>query len=148
MRVLRSTMYGPELSPLTTVVRDSDVTDTLESVRFGAPDSVPELFVATEIFEMDEASIESATTTALERMAPLHDDERNMAILFYWATAHLRLTKRGSGMLIMPARAPLSDTQVRATFEQILKHPIYQGQSVQSTAQDGTVVRIEDGEIL
>lgn len=146
MRVLRSTMYGPELAPVTTVLRDSDVVDTLDSIRTSMPDSVPEGFIATEIFEMDEASIESATTAALGQMAPLHDDERNMAILFYWAAQHLRITSE-RGMLVMPAAAPLTEVQVRTVFEQIVKHPNYQHQLVQSTAQDGTVVVIKDGVI-
>lgn len=146
MRVLRSTMYGPDLAHVTTVVRDGDVVDTLESVRAGVPDSAPECFIATEIFEMDDADIDVATTTALTQMAPLVDDERNMAILFYWTVHHLRLTVP-HGVIIMPAPAPLSEQQVRATFEQIVAHPEYEHQRVQSTSQDGVTVLIEDGEI-
>lgn len=146
MRVLRSSMYSPALAPMTVVIRDSDVTDTLESIRFGAIGHEPDAFVVTDLFETIDGGIDQATAFAMIRMEERAEDERNMALQFYWATAQFQLLS-GGGTLIMPEPAPLTPEQVRIVFEQIAKHSDYDHQSVQATAKDGTVVRIENGEV-
>jgi hypothetical protein len=146
MRVLRSSMFSPALEPMTVVIRDSDVIDTLDSIRAGAKDEAPHYFVAHDIFETEDGSIEKAAAFAMIRMEERADDERNMALQFYWATAQFQLLS-GDGTLIMPEPAPLTPEQIRVVFEQIVEHPDYDHQSVQATAKDGTVVTIENGEV-
>lgn len=145
MRALRSTLYSPALEPMTIVVRDSDITDTLESARVRT--AMPGFFVATDLFEIDgEADIVVATVAATLRQEAMRDDERNMAIQFYWATAQFQLVSR-TGHVIMPLPAPLSVEQVRTVFEQITQHPDYTEQSVTATTKDGVHVHIEKGEV-
>lgn len=143
MRVLRSSAYSPALKPLTTVMRDSDVIDTLESIRAGIPRE-DDVLVITDLFEMEDGVIEAATHAALARLN--RDEERNMAILYFWATMTLR-SVTDEGMLVMPAPAPLSEEQVRAVFEQIVQHSAYRHQHVEIPAADGTRIVIEDGVI-
>lgn len=146
MRVLRSSMFSPALEPLTVVIRDSDVIDTLESIRVGAKDEALHYFIAHDIFETEDGSVEKATAFAMIRMEERAEDERNMALQFYWATAQFQLLSEG-GTLIMPEPAPLTPEQIRTVFEQIVLHPDYRNQHVQATAKDNTVVTIENGEV-
>lgn len=145
MRILRSTFYSPDLTPMTTVVRDSDAIDTLEGVRASVYE--PGYFTIFRIMETpDDISIEQATIWASKEYAEKVDDERNQAIQFYWATMQFQLVSR-NGTVLMPAPAPFTTEEVREVFEQIVKHPDYTNQTVIATSCEGDNVTIEAGEV-
>lgn len=147
MRVLRSSQYPPPPGgpPLTIVFRDSDVVDTLESIR--EREITEEYFVAFDIFEIPDAEIFGATMKAMERMEECAEDEANQAIMYYWITAQLGRT-REDGHVLSDKPAPLTPTQMRATYEQIVKHPNYKRQTLTAWAKDGTQVGVEEGRIV
>lgn len=145
MRILRSSLFSPDLSALTTVVRDSDVRDTLESIRVGARQ--PGMFLASDIFDTDgDVTIEVATDLSMKRWKDLFDIERNQAIQFYWATMQFQLVSR-DGTVIMPQPAPFSTARVVEVFEQIAKHPDYTNQTLVATSDEAEIVTLKNGKV-
>lgn len=143
MRILRSTFYAPDLTPMSTVVRDSDVIDTLEGVRESV--KTPGYFTVFEIFDVDgDIGIEEATHAAGKRIN--FDDEKNQAIQFYWACAQFQLASE-NGHVIMPEPAPLTSDQVRVVFDQIKDHPDYKHQTVVATSREADIITLRDGKV-
>lgn len=145
MRILRSTMYAPDLTPITTVVRDSDMIDTLESVRESV--KTPGYFCTFEIFDVPEdMEIETVTMVAMERLTALGEAPRNQAIQFYWATMQFQLVS-DDGAVIMPEPAPLSTDQVVEVFQQIPDHPDYKRQTLVASSMEGEVITLSAGKV-
>lgn len=80
------------------------------------------------------------------RMEERAEDEKNMALQFYWVIRHFNLVSE-EGLIAMPAPAPLSVEQIKTVFEQIVMHPRYTRQRVTGFASDNTPVHIEGGEV-
>lgn len=129
---------------MTTVVRDCDVIDTLESIRAGA--YMDGSFISSEIFQMPDGDIVRASATATLRLQANMEDERNQAMQFYWTVGHFHLIS-DEGFIGMPAPAPLTVAQIREVFSQIVKHPRYTRQRITAFASDNTPVHIENGEV-
>lgn len=114
MKVLRATRYAPDLNAITMVIREPDATMPLEEVggeEFG--------FLISDIFEMDEGtSTETCTLMAHDRMLWRAEDERNMALLYYWTFAQFRILKPG-GVVISTEPAPLTEEQIRYVWKQL-----------------------------
>lgn len=145
MKVLRSTYWSPELTPTMAVLRESDVTVPLEEI------SVPTgtyAFVNDDIFEVpDETPWPVIVFEASERANDALIDERNQAILFYYAVAQFRLLRsdgRRRGRLMTMAPAPLSKEQIERVFRQLMNLPQYKGFTLTTTANDGTEVTMKE----
>jgi hypothetical protein len=146
MRVLRSSAF-PKLhaEPMTTVVRDEDVRDTLESMRAQLLELQPEVFKTFDLFEMPDGSIEQATFKALERMDK--EREKDQAVLFFWVADHMFNAVSSKGAVISPNTAPLTVEQIAEALEQIARHPRYVEQFVSQLSEDGRTVKLVKGEV-
>lgn len=144
MRVLRSSCFVDMVHPpLTTVVRDKDIRDTLESAAISSQQ--PGTLVVHDIFEMpDHATIQHATRKAMQRIDLKR--EQNMAVLFFWSLGHFRLLTKG-GTLFMDKPAPLTPEDIRYVFEQLKVEPSYNDFRLTSIAYTGERVRLVEGEI-
>jgi hypothetical protein len=126
MRVLRTTMYASPDDPMTGVVRENDLTDTLES--FIQSHNKPDVFVAFEIVTLpDGTSHEEAVYAACEHIDP--ERERNMAILYFWVVGHLPLLS-GQGLISTKDASPLTAEEIARVVDQIVVHPTYQSQRI------------------
>jgi hypothetical protein len=145
MRVLRISLWGPDLEPLSMVVREHDMTLPLEEVvrqQVESPDAPG--YVSHEILEVEEEDIAAVTLGIVRRHAEQQERERNAAMLYWWDAAQLpRLTE--GGVLTATKPAPLSVDEIRDALEQLARHPHYRGQLVVSIAEDGRVVTMRDG---
>lgn len=139
--------------PLTVVMRDEDIRGDLtieqardEQAAGGAPD-YPPAFFTSDIFEVaDGTTIEDATLKALDRMEG--EREANQAILYHFA-AHVCSMLTETGIYGAPDPAPLTADEVEETLRQLSAHPAYStGKEVLIPAEDGTVVRLRNGEII
>lgn len=141
MRVLRSTLFAPDLSPgITTVVRESDLVDTVDSARVGMETFNDGIFVFTDVFEIDDRmTVEGATAEAMSRFE--EEMEKNAAMLFYWNAGHLPHVAPG-GTLSGSEPAPLSATTIRSVFAQLIHHPNYRDQTLIAYAEDGEEVKV------
>lgn len=114
MKVLRATRYSPALEATTMVIREPDATMPLEEVggeEFG--------FLITDIFEMDEGtSVKLCSLMASDRWLWRLEDEKNMAMLYYWTFAQFRVLKPG-GVVISTEPAPLTEEQIRYVWKQL-----------------------------
>lgn len=152
MRVLRSSMWAdPDNDPATIIVRDSDVTDSLESIREQLLDpptgagSEYRPFVTFDIFEMKDAEILGATQEAAQRQDL--DRERDMAILFFFATQTVLPITNANGLWIAPDPSPLSLDQIELALNQVAMHPVYEQQKVVFLSEDGERITLENGEV-
>lgn len=114
MKILRATRFAPDLSSVSIIMREPDAVMPLEEIggeEFG--------FLITDIFEMDgEPSTEIATHMAEDRRLWRAEDERNMALLYYWTFAQFPLLTKG-GMVASTEPAPLSEEQIRYVWNQL-----------------------------
>jgi hypothetical protein len=140
MRILRSVMVTPmpELERMMVVVRDVDMAVPLEEINatgeFG--------FVLEEIFEMpDDTSILNATIEAERRTNP--EDERNMAILYYWTHMHFVMLKPG-GIVMSTQPAPLSEEQIRYVWGMLASLTDYEGYNFKTITKDGRSVTFKE----
>lgn len=143
MKVLRCSCYPPNLEPLTTVMRDVDLT---VGIRTAAERSkiLAGAFVATEIFAMDEGGIEEATEEALVRLERKADRERNAAILYHWSGLQLPRLEH-DGVLTGTLPAPLNSHEVVSALTQLAEHPNYQSQTVMIISEDMELVLMRNG---
>lgn len=113
MKVLRVTRFAPDLSSITMVFRQQDAIMPLEEIggeEFG--------FTITDIFDMEDGETELAAHMANDRMLWRAEDERNMALLYYWTFAQFRILKPG-GMVLSTEPAPLTEEQIRYVWKQL-----------------------------
>jgi len=147
VRILRVTRYSSPESRATTIVREHDITVSIEEAikQLTAP-SVG--FIVSEVFEMAGApSIEEAAFEAEKRRRLGAFDEDNQAICYYWSVMQLRLLK-GDGLLGMKDPSPLSVAQLEVVLRQIAQHANYQRQTIVAIASDARIVKMRGGEIL
>ena len=135
MRAMRSTLYPPSLEGMTIVVRERDMAMPLEEIaadEFG--------FTIMDIFEVpDDYDIMQTTEVAFERFKPLVDDEKNMAIMFYWSFAKFEIVAK-NGVLMNTELAPLSPEQVEYVHKALKRLDEYDGFIFITPANDGTLV--------
>jgi hypothetical protein len=136
MKVMRVSTYPPDsLEPITIVMRQCDAAMPLEEIaldEFG--------FSFMDIFEMDgEPGIPEATFEAARRAEGNFDDERNMAIMYYWLWGQFRILKPGA-IVLSDRPAPLSVEQIHYVHRQLRRLPDYDGYTFTTFAQDGTPV--------
>ena len=144
MKVLRMTLYTPDLEPIAMVVRAPDLTMPLEEAAETLSIS-PGAFTIVDIFEVaDGIGIGPATEEAAIRQAERQDVESNMAILYYYDAKCLAVTMKG-GVIASTQASPLSADEVVTTLKQLSHHPDYNGQMVSCHTNDGQLVRMENG---
>jgi hypothetical protein len=132
VKVLRASRFAPDLSSVSVIVREPDAVMPLEEIggeEFG--------FLVTDIFEMDgEPSIEIATHMAEDRRLWRAEDERNMALLYYWTFAQFPLLVKG-GTVISTEPAPLTEEQIRYVWNQLANLDEYNDYSFTTLTFEG-----------
>ena len=148
MRALRSTMYPPpglaDASPVTTVAREGDFRDTLESAAYQL--LTPGAFVVNEIFECAD-DLQTAGNEAMARKQENQLQEDNQAMLYYWSVDACEKLHEG-GVLFMDKPAPLSRLEIEAVFIQLAQHPDYKNFRIVSHTRDGEPVVLANGTVL
>jgi len=149
MRVLRTTIFPRPVkgaAPVTTIVRDVDMTEPLEKVRDGAEALDRSALVVSDLFDLpDGTEILQATLEAERRIRK--EAEKAMAVLFHWDAMAIESTRPGS--VISPTfPAPLGETDVRYTLAALSRHPGYRGHSIVVICDDWTVLAMRGGEIV
>lgn len=144
MRVMRSSAYmDMHHPPLTVVLRDSDVIDTLESIHHGGQND--DTFVVADIFDMPDANIADATVEALRRF----DDavkrrEQDMAIRYFWVVQMLPLINT-NGVILSDKPAPLTRDELAYVEERIAAHSNYDGQTTIVFDETGARYEFKNG---
>jgi hypothetical protein len=144
MKVLRCTMY-PSPDPkdaVTVTISEKSGIEPLDKIATRM--LMPGTFVVSDIFEVPDTTDE--LHIALLGMKRLEDsaraqDERNMAISYYWNAMQLKKLAPG-GTLANPKPAPLYGTQIEMVLLQLVKHPDYYGQTIMCIASDHEMVII------
>lgn len=146
MKVLRSTMYPPSIDePITIVAAAPSLKVSVEEAAAGMEQ--PGMFVVSDIFELpDDTQEPRLSVEGMKRQMTCSEDERNMAICYYWNAAQLARMNPGGG-LANPSPAPLSVKQLEVVLRQLSKHPNYQKQTVICVSKDRRVVQILGGTI-
>jgi hypothetical protein len=153
MRILRMTYWSPDLKPTVAVTRDSDLSDSLESVRNRMFREGAGMFLTWDIFEVEgDMDIREATMEAGKRtQGEVGIREGHMAMLYAYNLYHpnFNLVKRG-GTIAQDQPSPLSVEEITFVFEQIAKHPKFKEKPVNMMAisEDFKIVQLSpDGRI-
>lgn len=133
MKVLRSTVFIPGRSPITTIVRDRDVIYPLEEVVRLFRAQSPETFVIEDIFDMPDGDDQTAFAEGRRRAENRKRREEDMATLFYFTASSIIREKQKRAVqgidtpfgITMNAGAPLSTEEIRETLELLAQHPAY-----------------------
>jgi hypothetical protein len=120
---------GMGMPPLTVVLRDSDLEDTIESSVLKMKDAFPTDYVHIDVFDMPDGGIVEATAEAMRRGNP--ERENNMSTLFHWTVQNFRLQQGDKPLLLAPKPGapdypwPLTKDEIVAVYEQVVKHPAF-----------------------
>lgn len=149
-KAVRITMYAPhDLSPTTVVIMERDIDNGMtvaELCDHHARVAMPGTFCVFDTFETEDDMVR-ASIHAGERIRP--EDERNMAISYYYNAAMLRQVADG-GVLTNPAPAPLTVEDITAVLKALAFHPNYSSdKTIQCfTALGGhQLVELRNGEV-
>jgi hypothetical protein len=104
-------------------------------------------FFTHEMFEAPVDDIILATAECARRAEQAYDDERNMAIAYFWYANAFRMTVP-DGQVISDKPAPLSREQMAWVFRSLAYHPHYKGQRIHVPLQDGTTIEMKEGQVL
>jgi hypothetical protein len=104
-------------------------------------------FFTHEMFDAPVDDIITATAECVRRAEEAHEDERNMAIAYFWYASALRVT-RPEGRVISDKPAPLTREQMAWVFRSLAYHEHYKGQDIYVPLQDGTAIEMKAGEVL
>jgi hypothetical protein len=155
MRALRTSAFmSPNHEPLTTVLVEPSLKGTIEEAVVHL--RTPGTLVIHDIFDVPnppigawEATPEDAgaatvlaTTEAMRRIDEAA--ERNMAVMFFYNAAALRVATAG---VFPTAPAPLTVEQIRTVFEQLATHPAYDGQHVHAFTERGHRIDLKNGHV-
>lgn len=141
MKILRTSRFlDPVRPPLTTVLRECDLTVPIDEAR-AAQDHLPGAFIVTHVFDLaGEPSIAEATRAATCYIRP--QVEQDMAILYHYdATSLVRCT--AGGVLTATRPAPLSAEDITEVFRQLRLHPSYKQQHVIAISRDFQIVTLD-----
>lgn len=147
MRALRVTAYmSPDHEPLTVVTIEPSLKVPPEDVVAAMLE--PGVLLIHDIFDVPnspddvDAAAVLATTEAMRRMD--EDAERNMAVMYFWDAAALRVATAA----VFPTKpAPLTVEQITTVFEQLATHPAYEGQHVHAFTEEGHRVNLKNGHV-
>lgn len=149
-KAIRITMYAPhDLSPTTVVIMERDIDNGMtveELCDHHARVAMPGTFCVFDTFETEDDMVR-ASVHAGERIR--QDDERNMAIAYYYNAALLRQVGE-QGVLMNPRPAPLTVEDITTVLKALALHPNYRPtQTVQCTTMTGgpQLVMLTKGEV-
>lgn len=134
--------------PLTLVMPEDSVVDTLESIRTGASADLDRILIVADIFEIaDDADTQQITAEGMRRWTPeVQLIERNMSVLYHYTVSQFPLVGP-KGTIASRRVAPMSSANVRLVFEQLAQHPDYGERTIISLAEDMTPVIMRGGTI-
>jgi hypothetical protein len=144
--VVRLTHWPHSNMPVTVATTENDLTVTPVEMIEGMLD-VGEGFFTHEMFEAPVDDIVLAGVECARRAEAAYDDERNMAIAYYWYASTCRVVQP-DGQVISDKPAPLTREQVAWVFRSLARHPNYKGQRIHVPLQDGTSIEMRKGEVL
>jgi hypothetical protein len=104
-------------------------------------------FFTHEMFDAPVDDIITATAECVRRAEEVHEDERNMAIAYFWYANALRMT-HPDGRVISNKPAPLTRERMAWVFRSLAYHENYKGQGIHVPLQDGTFIEMREGEVL
>lgn len=156
--------------PMTIVTRDSDLKDSIESVResmiggpivcpecqdIGRPGQCPDCnvervqvpgFLTYDIFDMEDGEVIQATQAAMARVDQRR--EADMAVLYFWTMKVIEKPAfSDTGAVLTKDPAPLTASDVEVVFDQIKRHPAYKHHVLVTATEDGKVIKMDDGTI-
>lgn len=148
MRVLRLSTYPAiGVEPTHAIVRDRDLSDTIESVIAQGGGEYG-IFVAHEVFEMYDASLERAIFEATNRYQDRKQREQDQAALFHTYKDAIDQTGGTPRTVVATATpAPLTRDEVADVFSQLGDLPNYAGATLTITITTGETVVYAGGEI-
>lgn len=146
MKALRSTIYVSPTESKTVFMREDAVTAPFSEMIVAL--EVPGALVVSEVFEIDE-SIDMPTLAKLARQKAQvrAKREKDQAVLYFWDMHALGLV-RAHGVLTATEAAPLNVDEIKVVLRQIMKHPLYEGQSVIVISEDNKIVRALNGKVV
>jgi hypothetical protein len=147
MKAIRSALWsrGTEAPGTMVVMRECDMAVPVEEIA--EEHTIPDTLVTRDIFEVpDDLSLEDTIDIAVKRFANTERREQNQAVAFqYWA-ALLPMMKAG-GAIIADRPAPMESDHLVWVLKQLANHPDYNGCTITSTAEDGTIVTLSNGNV-
>ena len=147
MKAFRSTCYGSPSKSKTVFIREDALAapiseDTLTELE------VPGAFVVSEVFEIDESiDMLALAEIAQQKLHARAKREQAQALLYFWDT-HALERVRANGVLAGTEPAPLNVDEIKIVLRQIVKHPLYEGQSVIVISEDLKFVRVLKGKVV
>lgn len=144
MRVLRVTMWTPDLEPISMVTRESDLNVPLDEAA-EQQKILPGGFIVIDIFEMDgEPDIVEATLEATRRQQEVLQREADQALLYHWDASKFGQLAAG-GVLTGTLPCPLSGDEIETVLVQLASHPEYRAQTIIAISEKMEVVTMKDG---
>jgi hypothetical protein len=144
--VVRLTHWPHPDAPMTVATTENDLTVTpVEMIERML--AAREGFFTHEMFEAPVDDIVLAGVECARRAEAAYDDERNMAIAYFWYANTCRMV-HPDGQIISDKPAPLTREQVAWVFRSLAHHPYYKGQRVHVPLPDGTFIEMKEGEVL
>ena len=153
-KVIRISMYRSpdDHNPITMVARAIDLAKSVEETERGMEGCVPDAFVVSDTFDVDEATYADplkVSLAALRRMrsSSVAQGELDMAMCYYWNTSRLGLVN-AKGMIASSRPAPLTEVQLKTVLRQIARHPKYERQTVVQFTHEGKPVWLVNGRVV
>lgn len=150
MKFIRTTLWQSPDDHAHVVMAPTDSNDALDDVFDDvlAKIAPPGAFFTLAVFEHPAEVVDPAVVQAAMRLFDgVAEDERNMAILYFFDAATL-LRIKPHGMLASTEMAPLTADQVEFTLKQLARHPNYQHQSCVTMTKDLMIVSMKDGVVF
>lgn len=161
MRVLRTSVYTQmHMMPMTTIVRDSDLTGGIDAMVKAELDLGHKtgLFVVHDIFDIEPppqrvgstdepVTIEHAAVVMLRRFKETETAEMHMSTTYHWGVQSLRQLS-ANGVLSTSLPCPLTSEQIWAVMQQLSKHIAYKGQLIVIHDKDANTVKMKDGNLF
>jgi hypothetical protein len=146
VKAIRVSMYPPHPphDPTTVVVREQDITVSIEDLVQQTAAGQPGVFHVFDQFDSNDDIVR----TSIHGAERIRDEERNMAVLYYWLASFLP-RMNPSGYLATKDPAPLGVVDIETTLAELAKHPNYRPDvTVRVRAKDGSLVDLLDGKTL
>lgn len=152
MRFLRTSIFADMVHPpLTTVVSEADLKDTIEATRvtLRTGHTKATAFTVFEVFETDR-DLTEAVPHAMSRIDGAH--EHNLAILFFWVLRTMRVMRDGGMIAQNPLTpgypSPMSGDEATDVLEQVAMTPSYRPSvRVRIDCEDGTKLLLHEHEV-
>lgn len=142
MRLARLVLFVTYAEPLVTAFSPAELTIPLED--FYEQAKKPGSLLILDFFEAASLEMRDIGPALEARNAEREEEERHMAMLYFWSLSQLRLLQP-RGLLAMPNPAPISADNIVLVLEQVADAPAYKHQTITAIAEDGRVIHMSDG---